>query len=106
METTLNKDNFDAEVLQSKLPILVDFWAEWCGPCHAIAPALAEIAKEYEGKLRVGKLNVDNEPDLATRYHVLSIPNLKVFQGGTVVDELVGAMPKAEIVKRLQKYLS
>jgi len=106
METTLNKDNFDAEVLQSKLPILVDFWAEWCGPCHAIAPALAEIAKEYEGKLRVGKLNVDSEPDLATRYHVLSIPNLKVFQGGQVVDELVGAMPKAEIVKRLQKYLS
>lgn len=105
MEIILNKDNFEAEVLKSPLPILVDFWAEWCAPCRMIAPVLSELAHEYRDRLRIGKLNVDEEPELASRYQVQSIPNMKLFRKGEAVDELVGSMPKAEILKRLKKYL-
>ena len=106
MEITLNRDNFQTEVLSSAQPVLVDFWAEWCGPCKIIAPALSEIAKEYEGKLKVGKLNVDEFNDVAQTYQVRGIPNLKIFKNGQIVGEIVGAVPKAEIVKRLQKLLN
>ena len=82
MEITLNQENFEKEALRSPLPIIVDFWAEWCGPCHAIAPALREIAKDYEGRLVVGKLNVDENPEVAEKYHIRSIPNLKIFKNG------------------------
>ena len=106
METILTKDNFDSEVIKSPTPVLVDFWAEWCMPSHAIAPAIADIAKTYEGRLKVGKLNVDENPDIAQNFGVNSIPNLKIFKGAKVVDEIVGVVPKSEIVKRVQKHLN
>ncbi len=106
METYSKAENFEAEVLRSPLPVLVDFCAEWCMPCHAIAPAISEIAKEYRGKLKVGKLNVDEHPDIAGRYRITSIPNLKVFKNSQIVEEIVGAMPKREIIKRVEKHVS
>jgi thioredoxin 1 len=105
MEITLTNENFEKEVLQAAEPVLVDFWADWCGPCHMIAPSLKEIADEYKGRLRVGKLNVDEYPDTAQRYQVRGIPNLKIFKKGMVVDEIVGAQPKGEIAKTVDKYL-
>lgn len=89
--TTLN---FDADVIQSKTPVLVDFWAPWCPPCRAIAPSLEEISDELEGKLHVIKVDIDQHPDLAQRFGLMSIPTLKVFVDGKVVKEIVGAMPK------------
>lgn len=106
MEIILNKENFNGEVLRSAQPVLVDFWAQWCGPCHAIAPAITEIAKAYEGRLAVGKLNVDENPEIAERYQIRSIPNLKIFKQGQVVDEIIGAVPGSEIKKRVDRYLA
>ena len=105
MEIILNNDNFTSEVLQSPIPVLVDFWAEWCAPCKLIAPALAEISEEYQGKLKIGKLNVDQYSELTQSYNVRGIPNMKIFKHGKIADEIVGAVPKQEIVKRLQKLL-
>ncbi|OGE76902.1 MAG: thioredoxin [Candidatus Doudnabacteria bacterium RIFCSPHIGHO2_02_FULL_48_21] len=105
METTLNKNNFSQEVLNSPTPVLVDFWAEWCVPCKLIAPALAEISEEYKDKIKIAKLNVDDFPEIAMQYHVRGIPNMKIFKNGQIADEIVGAVPKAEIVKRLQKQI-
>lgn len=105
METKLNNTNFQSEVLDSQLPVLVDFWAQWCAPCLIIAPILSELAKNFEGKLKLGKLNVDENPDLAQIYHIRSIPNLKIFKNGQVVEEIIGALPKNEIVKRVEKHL-
>lgn len=105
MEVTVNRENFETEVLKSPIPVLVDFWAEWCGPCHMIAPALSQIAQEYEGKLKVGKLNVDEQPELAQKYFVQSIPNLKLFRSGAIIEEIVGAVPKTHIAKVLSKYV-
>lgn len=105
MEIALSSQNFDKEVLQSPTPVLVDFWAEWCGPCHIIAPSVSQIAQEYEGKLKVGKLNVDLEPGLAQKYQIRSIPNLKIFKSGQVVEDIVGAMPKTAIESFLKKHL-
>jgi thioredoxin 1 len=97
MEVKVDEQNFENEVLKSDLPVLVDFWAEWCGPCHAIAPSIAELAKDYEGKFKVGKLNVDENNNLAMRYGVMSIPTMKFFKQGKVVAELIGAQPKSNI---------
>lgn len=105
METILNKENFTVEVLESTTPVLVDFWAEWCAPCLAIAPALAEISEDYQGRVKIGKLNVDEFPDLAMQYQIRGIPNMKVFKQGRIVEEIVGAVPKKEIIKRLEKHL-
>ena len=100
-EITITKENFEAEVLQADLPVLVDFWASWCGPCRMIAPAVAEIAEEYAGKIKVGKINVDEQPELAGSFQVNSIPTLMLFRDGQPVNVAVGAMPKAQIEEML-----
>ena len=100
MADTVKTDDFDKEVLQSDQPVLVDFWAEWCGPCHAIAPVLEQIAEE-RSDLRVVKLNIDEEPSIAQRYGVMSIPTLILFKGGEPQAAAVGAMPKSMLEERL-----
>ena len=101
MEIELTNENFAAEVLQSELPVLVDFWATWCGPCKMLAPTVAEIAEEYAGRVKVGKVNVDNAPDLAARYGITSIPVLLLFRKGEVAQTSVGFVPKADVVAML-----
>ena len=98
----LDEKNFDAEVLKSGLPVLVDFWAEWCGPCRMLTPIVEEVAKELTGKLKVGKVNVDECQELAANYNILSIPTLLVFKQGQVVDQMVGAMPKDQLLAKLK----
>ncbi len=96
-EITLTENNFEAEVLTSDLPVLVDFWASWCAPCKMLAPVIAEIAGEYAGKIKVGKVNVDEEMGLAMKYHVASIPTVICFKGGAPAGKTIGYCPKEEI---------
>ena len=104
-EITLNETNFEKEVLQSDLPVMVDFWAAWCGPCKVLGPVVSELAQDYSGKLKVGKLNVDENNNLAMRYSVMSIPTLKFFKQGKLVGELIGAAPKNVVETEIKKYL-
>jgi thioredoxin 1 len=98
---TANDGNFDAEVLKSDKPVLVDFWAEWCGPCRMIAPMIEELANDYDGKAVIAKLNVDENPNVSMKYGIRSIPTLLIFKGGEVVDQVVGAVPKNVIAEKL-----
>lgn len=97
--------NFDTEVLQSELPVLVDFWATWCGPCKQIAPSIEALAAEYQGKAKIGKFNIDDHIQVPQKYRVKSIPTLLLFKGGQQVGELVGAMPQSKIEAELKKHL-
>ena len=101
-EIVLTNQNFESEVMQSDIPVLVDFWAVWCGPCKMLAPVVSEIAQEYEGKVKVGKVNVDDEPVLAGRFGISSIPTLILFKNGQQAAVSVGVRPKEELVKMLQ----
>jgi thioredoxin 1 len=102
---TLTDENFDTEVLSSDVPVLVDFWAEWCGPCKMIAPSVEELANEYEGKVKVGKLDVDSNQNVASNYGIRSIPSLLIFKDGQVVEQIVGAVPKNHIKSKLEAVL-
>jgi thioredoxin 1 len=102
---TVTDASWSTEVLQADQPVLVDFWAEWCGPCKAVAPVLEEIAGEYAGKLTIAKLNVDENPNTARNYQIMSIPTMAVFKGGEIVKSIVGARPKAAILKELSEFV-
>ncbi len=98
---TLTDENFEKEVIKSDIPVLVDFWAEWCMPCKMINPTLIEIAEEMEGKLKVGKVNVDHSPQTAGQYGIRSIPTLLIFKGGSVAEQMIGAIPKSAIQAKI-----
>ena len=104
-ELVLTEQNFDAEVLQSPIPVMIDFWAEWCGPCKVLSPIIDELAKDYEGKVKVGKVDVDDQGGLSMRYNIMSIPTVKFFKAGKQVGELIGAAPKATVEAELKKHL-
>ena len=106
MDSTFNTANFDEEVLKSKLPVLVDFSADWCGPCKMMAPMIDEFAEEYEGELKVGKINVDLSPEIAQKYKVMSIPMFAFFKNGEVVETAVGALDKGKFQTIIDKVLA
>ena len=103
--TTVTDATFDAEVLKSKTPVLVDFWAEWCAPCRALAPTLDEVAGQYKDKLKVVKLNIDENPEIPTQLGIRSIPTLILFKDGRQVDQSLGNIPKAQVLNLVQKAL-
>jgi thioredoxin 1 len=104
-EITLSSENFDTEVLKSDVPVLVDFWAVWCGPCKMVAPAVAKLAENHVGKLKVGKVNVDEQSSLAEKYNISSIPTLVLFKGGKVVNQRIGAVSLAVLESFVAEYL-
>ncbi len=105
MTLEFTDDNFEVEALNSDKPVMVDFWAEWCGPCRMVGPIVEEVAKEYGDKALVGKLNVDNNPGVAQKYGIRSIPTILFFKNGEIVDRQVGAVPKAALVKKLEAHM-
>jgi len=104
--TQVGDESFEAEVIRSALPVLIDFWAPWCGPCKSIAPVIEELAAEYQGRLKVAKLNVDENPVTPSRFGVRGIPNLIIVKGGAVKEQIVGAVPKARLVQAIERALA
>ncbi|MBW1679231.1 MAG: thioredoxin [Deltaproteobacteria bacterium] len=104
-EVILTDTNFNEEVINAGTPVLVDFWAEWCGPCRMVGPVIEEIADEFEGRVKVAKLNVDDNQQTAAKYGIRSIPTLLLFKGGELVDQMVGVQPKANLVENINKVL-
>ncbi|MEA5595798.1 thioredoxin [Rivularia sp. UHCC 0363] len=104
--TQVTDSTFKQEVLDSEVPVLVDFWAPWCGPCRMVAPVVDEISSQYEGQIKVVKVNTDENPNVASQYGIRSIPTLMIFKGGQKVDMVVGAVPKTTLANTLEKYLS
>lgn len=104
-ELTVTQDNFEKEVLQSPVPVLIDFWAPWCGPCRMVAPIVEKLAKAYDGKLKVGRVNVDEEPELASKFSISSIPTLTLFKDGKVVSQRVGAVPYGVLESFVSEYI-
>ena len=102
----LTDTNFAKEVLESDLPVLVDYWAPWCGPCRMVAPVIEELAKEYQNKIRIGKINIDENPETPTKYGVMSIPTLMFFKNGRVANQIAGALNKSELKKKIEENLS
>ncbi|MFO0699207.1 MAG: thioredoxin [Nitrospira sp.] len=100
-QLVLTDQNFDAEVIQRPIPILVDFWAFWCGPCQLMNPIHTDLADKYEGRIRIGKVNVDEQPEVSARYQIQSIPTLLLFKSGRIFERIVGAMPKSLLVEKL-----
>ena len=105
MEYTFTTENFESEVLQSEVPVLVDFYAQWCNPCKMMAPILEELAEQYDGKVKIGKCDIDEEDGLARKYRVMNIPNMKIFVKGEVAGTVVGAVDKEELEEEIQKVL-
>ena len=105
MALEITDANFDEIVLKATQPVIVDFWAEWCGPCRVVGPVVEELAKEYDGKAVVGKLNVDNNPEISTKFGIRSIPTILFFKGGQLVDRQVGAVPKSALEGKLKAQL-
>lgn len=103
MEYTFTKENFEKEVLQSDVPVLVDMFATWCGPCKMMAPVVEEIAKEYEGIAKVGKVDIDQDSDLAASYRIMSVPTFLIFKNGEVVDKVIGGVPKEILTQAIEK---
>ena len=103
---TLTENNFSDEVLKSNVPVLVDFWAEWCGPCKMIAPILEEIAQEYDGRLKIGKVNIDDQQSLATQHGIRAIPTLLIFKAGQVADQIVGLRSKRDLKTNLDRVMT
>ncbi|NKB25657.1 MAG: thioredoxin [Kiritimatiellae bacterium] len=103
--THIKNDNWENEVINASIPVLVDFWAEWCGPCRAIAPILDELAEELDGTLKIAKVNVDEDPELANTFNVRSIPTLLLFKDGEVKEQMVGATSKAALSEKLEAYM-
>ena len=97
--------NFEQEVMKSPIPVLVDLWAAWCGPCRMVAPVVEELAGTYQGKVKVGKLNVDDHPAVAARFRIMNIPTLLLFKGGQEADRIVGVVPKEELTRRIERVL-
>lgn len=102
---TITDQNFNDEVTNSTIPVLIDFWAVWCGPCRAIAPIVEQLAGEYDGKIKIGKLDVDENPDTAVKFGVRSIPTLLLFKNGQVIDTIIGAVQKTVIVQKITPYI-
>lgn len=105
MELTLTNESFENEALNSDIPVVVDFWASWCGPCRMVAPIIEELAREYSGKAKVGKVNVDEEAELAVKYGIVSIPTVLIFKNGEVMEKLVGAQSQDEYEDAVDKYI-